>query len=157
MRPCRYFPRNTPTPDVIDNLVYVMQTMSETQESSTNGIGFIANMNDWQYSNFSLGYCAEFMATLQERIPARVTIFLIVNPPPWFPTIWRIMKGMSSRNFRRKVHMINESQLSKYLMDDYETYLPDEFSCGKGNTDQIVKDFITYRKFVEITEASVRY
>mmetsp|Transcript_9104 Transcript_9104/g.16531 ORF Transcript_9104/g.16531 Transcript_9104/m.16531 type:complete len:343 (+) Transcript_9104:257-1285(+) len=161
MKPSRYTPKQTPTEDIIDNLAYVMQSISSSERSSTDGIGFLANMNDWKYSNFSVHYCSEFMATLQHRIPARVEIFLIVNPPSWFPAIWRIMKGMLSWNFRRKVFMIHESKLDKYLEKGFEAFLPDDMSRGTCDTEQLVKDFIAYRKFVEGTDVawdtSLRY
>jgi hypothetical protein len=134
-----------------------MQHLSKSEHGSTNGIGFLAYMKGWKFDNFSINYCAEFMAMLQERIPARVETFLIVNPPSWFPTIWRIMKPMLSRHFRQKVHVIDESDLDDFLQEGFEAYLPDEMGRGTCSTKKLVEDFITYRKFVEGTDASIRY
>ena len=150
MRPSRYFPKQTTTTEIIDNLAYCMSTMMELSEKScTEGIGFLAYMNDWKMTNFSVDYCYQFMMMLQGRIPTRVRMFLIVNPPSWFGMIWKIMKPMLASDFRKKVHVIDESDISQFLMDGYVSYLPDEMQDGEVNTDDLVKDFVTYRKSVE--------
>lgn len=150
MRPSRYFPSKTPTKIIIDNLGYCMMSMQERNEkNSREGIGFVANMNDWEFKNFSVDYCLQFMKMLQGRIPVRVRMFLIVNPPGWFGKIWTIMKPMLSKDFRKKVHVIHESKLSKYLSKDFENFLPDELATGRVLTDDIVKDFVAYRKSIE--------
>merc|ERR1712176_998110 len=150
MRPSRYFPSTTPTDVIVDNLGYCMTSMQEGNEkNSKEGIGFVANMDDWKMTNFSVDYCLQFMNMLQGKIPARVRMFLIVNPPGWFGMIWNIMKPMLSKEFRKKVHVIDESKLSKYLSEGFEDFLPDELAGGRASTDGIVKDFIAYRKSVE--------
>ena len=154
MRPSRYFPKLTSTPTILDNLAYCMQVMQEKEQCERDGIAFIANMNDWTMSNFSVEYCKRFMKMLQVNIPVRVCLFLIVNPPSWFGKIWTVMKPLLSSDFRNKVHKIKEDKLANYLEPGFEKYLPDEFKVGTASTDDIVADFITYRKFVE---ASTNY
>lgn len=151
MRPSKYFPRQTPTEDIVDNLAYVMQSMSENDATSRKGIGFLAYMSDWKYEHFSVRYCSAFMAMLQQPTPAKVEIFLIVDPPGWFPAIWRIIKGMLSRSFRKKVFMIKEESLDDFMEEGFEAFLPDDMKRGKVNSSELVKDFIAYRKFVEDT------
>merc|ERR1711933_631799 len=90
-----------------------------------------------------------FMAMLQGRVPVRVRLFLIVNPPSWFGKVWSIMKPMLAADFRKKVHMIKDNKLSEFLEDGFEKYLPDEIASGTASSDAIVSDFVTYRKFVE--------
>lgn len=149
MRPSRYFPKRIQTKHVIDNLAYVMSTMVEREETSKNGVGFLACMDDWTMENFSVDYCLQFMMMLQGGVPARVCLFLIVNPPTWFDVIWNIMKPMLAPKFRRKVKMVPEAKLSKFLSPGYEDFLPDDMKSGKANTRQIVKDFVSYRRQVE--------
>lgn len=107
-------------------------------------------------ANFSVGYCYQFMMMLQGRIPVRVRLFLIVNPPGWFDKIWSIMRPMLASDFRRKVHMVREEDLSQFLESGYETYLPSDcvHSGGKMDTQALVEDFVTYRKKVEEEEMS---
>jgi hypothetical protein len=150
MRPSRYFPNETPTKLIVDNLGYCMTSMQDGNEKAAKeGIGFVADMNDWKMTNFSVDYCLQFMKMLQGKIPVRVRMFLIVNPPGWFGTIWGIMKPMLSADFRKKVSVIPESELSNYLSKGFEEYLPDELADGRASTDDMVKDFIAYRKSVE--------
>ncbi len=149
MRPSHYFPELTPTQVIIDNLAYVMLTMTEKESAQVNGIGFVACMNNWTSDNFSVDYCLQFMLMLQGRVPARVGLFLIVNPPMWFDSIWKIMKTMLHREFQKKVKMVKESQLSNYLENGYENYLPCDMKVGKANAPHLVDAFISYRHHVE--------
>ena len=150
MRPSRYFPKQTSTQTIIDNLGYCMSTMVASKEkNATEGIAFMANMDNWGFSNFSISYCSKFMMMLQGRVPVRVRLFLIVNPPAWFDKIWRIMKPMLAPDFRRKVHMIPEYELDKFLMDGYQQFLPDDIKLGKVPTNEMIDDFIKYRQYVE--------
>lgn len=85
MRPSRYFPKQTKTSVVIDNLLYVMKALVERERSSTEGIAFMANMAGWEMTNFSMNYCLQFMKALQgENFPVEVRRFLIIDPPSWF-------------------------------------------------------------------------
>lgn len=149
MKPARYFPKVTPTHVIIDNLAYCMSVLVENEKSCTEGIGFVANMDDWSFTNFSVSYCLNFMKMLQGRIPVRVRMFLIVNPPSWFGKIWDIMKSMLSKDFQKKVHMIPASELNKFLAKGYEKYLPSELEGGMVNSTEVVERFIAHRKSVE--------
>jgi hypothetical protein len=156
MRPCRYDPRHTRTSIIIDNLIYVMETYAHRDIELDTGIAFIANMNDWTMDNFATEYCFKFMQALQGRtFPAKVNLFLIVNPPSWFGKIWNIMKGMLSAKFQRRVHMVLENELPFFLKKGFEKFLPTEFVIGQANTDDIVEDFIAYQQAME--KATGRY
>ena len=148
MRPSRYFPRQTKTSTVIDN--YIMKALLERERSSTDGIVFMANMAGWEMSNFSMNYCLQFMKCLQaEHFPVEVRKFLIIDPPSWFDKIWSIMKKMLTPSFQKRVHIIPNSQLDVYLGDGYRTYLPDDMADGQNSTEEMITDFIEYRKHVE--------
>lgn len=149
MKPGRYFPKETSTKTIIDNLAYCMQTMVEKEKACTEGIAFVANLEGWSMSNFSVSYCLEFMRMLQGKSPVRVRLFVIVDPPSWFDAIWKIMKTVLAADFRKKVKMIPRAQVGEYLMEGSAEYLCDDISGGKVDTDQMVKDFITYRKEIE--------
>jgi hypothetical protein len=45
--------------------------------------------------------------------------------------------------------MIPESQLSKYLQENFEMFLPDDVRIGEASTENMVADFITYRQIIE--------
>jgi hypothetical protein len=77
--------------------------------------------------NFDVNFCYQFMMALQAAVvPASVELFLIVNPPSWFGAIWKIMRPMLAPSFRKKVKVIKEAMLPKYLMEGYENFLPDD-------------------------------
>jgi hypothetical protein len=59
------------------------------------------------------------------------------------------MKPMLAPDFRKKVHMIAESNLFKFLGEGSENYLPTDLAAGKLDADELVRDFVTYRKRVE--------
>eukprot|EP00339_Tiarina_fusa_P029991 CAMPEP_0117057156 /NCGR_PEP_ID=MMETSP0472-20121206/39666_1 /TAXON_ID=693140 ORGANISM="Tiarina fusus, Strain LIS" /NCGR_SAMPLE_ID=MMETSP0472 /ASSEMBLY_ACC=CAM_ASM_000603 /LENGTH=530 /DNA_ID=CAMNT_0004773903 /DNA_START=69 /DNA_END=1661 /DNA_ORIENTATION=+ len=151
MKPARYFPKETSARTIINNLAYVMTTMLESKEASCrDGIGFVANMDDWAMKNFDVNYCFQYMMCLQGfMVPVKVELFLIVNPPSWFGAIWKIMKPMLAPTFRRKVKVILADKLPKYLQEGFEAYLPDDMEHGKADTDAIIEDFITFRKYFE--------
>lgn len=149
MRPSRYYPKETPTSLVIDNLVFVMDKMVRSTDP-TKGIAFLANMEDWTMSNFSIEYCRKFMYYLQGRaFPATVELFLILNPPSWFDKVWVVMKTMMSPTFCRKVRMINNDQLFSYMDIDFEEYLPDEVRGGDVDTGNLARDFAVYHQALE--------
>jgi hypothetical protein len=136
---------------VIDNLIYVMDCMMDNEASQRDGIGFVANMTDWTMSNFQVNYCYKFMMGLQgNKSPTRVKLFLIVNPPSWFGSIWRIMKPMFTNEFRKKIHMIPFSRMGEFLAPGFEEYLPDDMYSGRSNTQSIIAQFIQERKQAEI-------
>jgi hypothetical protein len=156
MRPSRYSPKKAPTSTIIDNLVYVMNTYATKDPENKKGMTFIANMNDWTMANFSTDYCFKFMQCLQGRsFPAEVSLFLIVNPPKWFGSVWNIMKPMLSKRFQEKVHLIPEDELGFFLEVGYERYLPDEFVEGRASTDELVQDFITFQQGLETVTRKV--
>jgi hypothetical protein len=158
MKPARYFPKQTLASTIIDNLVYVMNTVLEKEHAQKEGIGFIACMDEWRFENFEVNYCYKFMMALQgAMVPVKVQLFLIVNPPAWFGAIWRIMKPMLAPSFRRKVKICHESTISKYLQADYRRYLPDDFATGQASTEELVADFVTYRRYVERGDDLVGY
>jgi hypothetical protein len=153
MKPARYFPKETSTRDIINNLAYVMGTMLKRERPCRDGIGFIACMDDWTMKNFDVDYCLKFMLTLQGYVvPVRVELFLIVNPPGWFGAIWKIMKPMLARSFRQKVKMIPEKDLDKYLEKGYQAHLPDDMECGQSSAEEMVEDFVAYRKYLNELE-----
>jgi CRAL/TRIO domain len=160
MKPSRYHPRLTRTSDIIDNLAYVMRYCTELKApkwddqcqngGTSQGLTFVANMNDWTMSHFSTDYCWKFMQCLQGRtFPARVKTFLIVNPPSWFDSVWRVMKPMLAPAFAARVHMICEDDLWQFFAPGYEKYLPTDFVTGEAQIEDLTENFVRYMELVE--------
>ena len=126
-----------------------MQCLLE-RDTNHEGIGLIANMADWKMSNFSLSYWHKLMMMLQgRRVPTRVELFLILDPPSWFGSIWSITKPILTEAFRRNVHIITFNEMGKYVKQGYHNYMPDDVYFGKADTGRIIENFIEYRKRVE--------
>lgn len=153
MRPSRYFPNKLDDNNhdiIIDNLVYVINSMLENEYSCKDGIGMIIYMNNWiQKDNFTSKYFYQLFKILQGAIPVRIRLCLLINPPKWFTKIWNVMKHLLNNELKSKIILINENELSKYLKTGFESFLPDDMDTGTLSTNDIVNDYITYRKYIE--------
>ena len=114
-------------------------------------------MQDWKRANFSMEYTLQFMKTLQGRVPVRLRVFLIVNPPAWFFPAWAMIKPLLFQHFRDKVRICKEEELHDFLMSGFEEFLPDDMADGRSSTGGLVADFVTYRKFVEEHHKLIRF
>lgn len=150
MRPSRYFPKKSSVNAVIDIVAYVMGSMLEKEKSANDGIALVANMEGWTMTNFSIPYWHKFMMTLEgHRVPTKVELLLIVNPPSWFGSIWSIMKQMLSEDFGKKVYIIKRDRLKEYFAPGFEEYLPDDIQGGNASTAAMVQRFVADRKEIE--------
>jgi hypothetical protein len=136
---------------ITDNLIYAVNAMMECEDPCTDGIACMTNMCDWTVTGFATDTCFQFMSILQNKVPVRVNVFLIVNPPKSFGRIWNLTKPLLEKSFRDKVKIVqNTNDLSKYLNAGYQEFLPDDFQgVGFASTNDMVKDYVTYRLAVE--------
>jgi hypothetical protein len=148
MKPGLYFPQGQEDLDeLIRSLIYLLERMVEKEKSSTEGISFMANMDNWTMSNFSINYAKTFFDTMQGRFPCRIRLFLIVNPPSWFSMIWRLIRPMMSSSFASKVFLPTKEELPSFIQGN-EDEIPQEFG-GKLNTSEALENFIKYRYIIE--------
>lgn len=153
MRPSRCAAKTAESRDVIHSLAYALNTMVEREAPCTQGVVFLANMDDFTMSNFATDYWFQLMSILQGNlVPVRVNLFLIVSPPEWFGTILNIMKTMSTPDFQERLKMISEFELPQYLAAGYEEFLPNDMTTGEALTDELVGDFVEYRKAIEAAQ-----
>jgi CRAL/TRIO domain len=151
MRPSRHSARSVSSTEVLESVAYTISTMMEREESCNRGIPFLANMEDFTMSNFSIKYWRKLMLILQgDTVPVRVHLFLIVNPPAWFGTIWKLTKPILSSDFQERVKMIQESNfISEYLAPGHDVFLPTEMTHGQASTEEMVREFVDRRKVAE--------
>jgi len=145
MRPALYFPGKNDLDELMRCLVYLLERMTERESTATEGLAFMANMKDWGYSNFSITYAKNFFDTMQGRFPCRVRLFLIVNPPSWFGTIWSLIRPMMSAQFAEKVFLPKGKELFDYI--DPEN-VPKDLG-GTLDLNESLKAFIKYRSTLE--------
>jgi len=119
MVPGRYFPNKTPVDELMRLLVYLLERAIDSEQTQKEGFTFVANMKDWGWSNFSTYYARTFFDTLQNRFPARVGLFLIVDPPSWFSLIWSLIRPMMSRKFAAKVNLPRSDMLEQWIERQY--------------------------------------
>jgi hypothetical protein len=158
MRPSRYFPKlSDDSSSLLENLCYILNDMSDTEEKCRNGVAFVANMNDFTTMNYTEDYWLQLMHTLQgDLVPTRVSLFLIVNPPTWFFKVWKNMKSMMSTAFAKKAFIIDSENLPDYLAEGYQAFLPDELCNGWRITPDIVEDYIDMKMFQDRKAARLK-
>ncbi|CAJ1932376.1 unnamed protein product [Cylindrotheca closterium] len=146
---CRHFPAEMDTNLLIKNVCYVMNEMSLTEEQCRNGVALIIDLHQWTFKNFTNECSHKFLKAIQHQVPTKVASVLIVNPPRWFPKVWKMLKKVLSPSFaKRFVILKKQSQLQDYLMDGYEGYLPMEMAGSQDST-EIVEDFVDLKLHVE--------
>lgn len=138
--------------------VFIMNYRHETNEQScTDGIGVLVNMNGWTMRNFSVPFVHTVCLLIQGFLfPARISTFMFVDAPSWFGSIWSIMKPMLAPSFRRRVHFVKISKLPDYMAPGFEKYLPDDIYGGQASTDEIIHNFIEERKLVDAQKLAQR-
>lgn len=151
MRASRFEPKKEIVQAILDPIAYVLMSLSTTKESaSTDGICFLMNMDGYKMSNFSADYMRHLLAILQGlKAPVRVSKVIMINVPCWFDTVWNMMTAMMTKDFTSRIVRIEKEDLGEHLSGDYEAFLPDDLSPGTVDTNQLVRDFLAYRKHVE--------
>ncbi|CAJ1943962.1 unnamed protein product, partial [Cylindrotheca closterium] len=121
---CRHFPAETDTEVLINNMCYVFNDMSLSQEQCRNGVALLIDLNQWTFKNFTPECANKFLKAMQHQVPTKLATILIVNGPHWFPKVYRcVFKKMLSTTLVKKVHIIKQSKyLQDYLMDGYGKY-----------------------------------
>ena len=156
-RMSNFSPKKDPVRLMLDSLVYVMNSMMECDDVCTDGLSLVSNMTDLKMTNVSVAYFHKIIMALQGRqLPTRVNLWLLVNPPAWFGSVWQIMRPMMSEEFRSKVFRISEKDMGPFMNEGYENFLPDDMKSGRANTDTIIRNYITERRRLE-ADKSLHY
>jgi hypothetical protein len=157
MRPSRYFPELTDSSGLLENLCYVLNDMSDTEEKCRNGVAFVVNMKGFTMENYNEDYWLQLIHTLQGNVvPVRVNLFLIVNPPRWFRKLLKTMKPMLSSAFAKNVHIIDSANLPDYLAEGYQAFLPDDLGNGWRITPELIEDYIDMKMFQDREKAKMK-
>lgn len=59
-----------------------------------------------------------------------------------------MMKPILSSAHKKRIHVIKNDKLGKFLMDNYQEYLPDEF-MGWRSTEEMVMDYCDMKRHEE--------
>lgn len=142
MKPSKFTPGKEDLQELLHSLVYLMDCMAQDEQNATEGIAFMADMQDWKMSNFGVKYAKAFFDTLQGRYPLRVRMFLIVDPPSWFESVWKLIRPMMSNDFVAKTHIIHREELEAFVMGP--EHVPDAFG-GPIDVNAQLQAFIVER------------
>jgi hypothetical protein len=150
MRCCRHFPGKTDTSVLIDNIAYIMNEMSRTEEQCRNGIAFIIDMENWTVKNMSNECSSKFMLAGQgDPVPTKVELMLIINSPKIFKPTWKVFKHMMPKSFAKKIHFVKDwNALHNYFVGDFDRYLPFELN-GWRCASELVEDYIDLQRHAE--------
>lgn len=150
MKLARFSPKNGDVVDFHAQLFYALGSMMEKESACVNGVAVIADFTDFSMANFGVPFFHKMLAILQGRhAPIRVTNLIILNPPSWFGTIWKVMKTMMSADFLDRVFRITFNDLGKVLLPGFENMMPNDVFLGKRNAQQVLEMWIQERKQVE--------
>jgi len=136
---------------VLENLCYVMNDFSQTEQQCRDGVALVVNLKGFKIDHFDELEWKQFITALQGAlVPTKVTSVLFVNPPSWFQKdVWKKLKSSMPYRVRRTVHVIASDKLGDYLMEDYRAYLPSDLSHGYRDTEEIIEDYIDLKSFEE--------
>ncbi|CAJ1967829.1 unnamed protein product [Cylindrotheca closterium] len=148
-RPSRFCPKTADSSVLIENLCYVLNDLSTTEEQCQHGITFLANMKSFSTKLYDEQFWLELLNVLQGNvIPVHIASFIVLNPPTWFGRIWRQMNTHMSPDFLKKVRLVEREDLPDYFEQGYETYMPSDMQ-GWRKTSEMVEDYIDRRVFID--------
>lgn len=120
MRPARFFPSTMRTSDVILLLHYMTQRLVEDPQSQMQGFVFMADLNNWTMKNFSRGYALTWFLTMLV-MPVKLHAFIIVDAPPWFDLVWRIIRTVMPKSFQDKWTYVKRGELDSVVKKEHRT------------------------------------
>lgn len=148
MRPARYHPSRDANDLMVDNLCYVLNHGSRSQQECRNGMAFLANMNGYTIKNIHQGTIMKMMQMLQgDIVPTKIRLLIFVDPPTVFTRAWKAAKKVASGDFLKNVYFIRQERLGEFLMDGYKEFLPNEFVSGWRQMDEMVEDYVDMMKY----------
>jgi len=152
-KPSLLVPSDSPfsIPMMIQNVCYVYNDMNRTEEQCRNGVVILVDMAGYSMKNYSGEASKSVMAAIQGQVvPCEVSQFLLINPPKLLVKLWKLSKAILSSSFRKRTRIIKgKVQLSDFLMEGCEEYLPEEIELKGRKASEMVEDYIDLKKYDE--------
>lgn len=105
----------------LQGIVYQLDSALEDILTQRNGIVFIYNMNDSEYSNFDYELCQKILDLLKGAYPAKLKKVLIVSPPLWFRAPFHLLRLIVREKLRDRVWLLKIDQLKDHVPEDVLT------------------------------------
>lgn len=99
----------------LQGIVFQLDSALENIITQRNGIVFIYNMVDSDYSNFDYELCQKILNLLKGAYPAKLKKVLIVNPPLWFRAPFHLLRLIVREKLRDRVTLLNTDQLTEHI------------------------------------------
>uniref|UniRef100_A0A6G1S5L7 Tyrosine-protein phosphatase non-receptor type 9 n=2 Tax=Aceria tosichella TaxID=561515 RepID=A0A6G1S5L7_9ACAR len=99
----------------LQSIVYQLDSALENVLTQRNGIVFIYNMIDSEYSNFDYELCQKILNLLKGAYPAKLKKVLIVSPPLWFRAPFHLLRLIVREKLRDRVWLLNIDQLKDHI------------------------------------------
>lgn len=99
----------------LQGIVYQLDSALEDIMTQRNGIVFIYNMNDSEYSNFDYELCQKILDLLKGAYPAKLKKVLIVSPPLWFRAPFHLLRLIVREKLRDRVWLLKIDQLKEHV------------------------------------------
>mmetsp|Transcript_35597 Transcript_35597/g.86220 ORF Transcript_35597/g.86220 Transcript_35597/m.86220 type:complete len:266 (+) Transcript_35597:19-816(+) len=150
-RQSRFMPSEARNQRLVDNICYVLNDMSQTEEQCRNGVVVVLNTKGFiDGRNHNEESISLFARALQGKlVPTKVRFALFVGATKRFENSWAQIKELLSPDYVKRFRFISEDKLQDYLMDGYEQYLPDELKGGCRDCIEIAEDYSDLKSFQE--------
>lgn len=99
----------------LKGIVYQLDSALEDLSTQLNGIVFIYNMNDSDFSNFDLELCEKILNLLKGAYPAKLKKVLVVGSPFWFRLSFQFLSHIVRKKLRERVKLLNLHQLKEEI------------------------------------------
>lgn len=99
----------------LQGIVYQLDSALEDIITQRNGIVFIYNMCDSEYSNFDYELCQKILYLLKGAYPAKLKKVLIVSPPLWFRAPFHLLRLIVREKLRDRVWLLSINQLPEHV------------------------------------------
>lgn len=99
----------------LQGIVYQLDAALEDISTQRNGIVFIHNMSESDFSNFDLELCEKILNLLKGAYPAKLKKVLVVAPPIWFKFAFQVLSVIVKKKLRERVELLSMNQLQKHI------------------------------------------
>ncbi|CAJ1933081.1 unnamed protein product [Cylindrotheca closterium] len=136
---------------LVDNICYVFNDMSRTEDNCRNGVAMVLNTKGFiDGRNHNEESISLFAKAIQGKlVPTKVRLILVVGATKRFDNSWKQMKELLSPEYVKRFQFISEDKLRDYLMDGYEQFLPNELKGGFRDCMEMAEDYSDLKMYEE--------
>lgn len=120
--------------NTLQGIVYQLDAALEDIITQRNGIVFIYNMSDSEYSNFDYELCQKILNLLKGAYPAKLKKVLIVSPPFWFRAPFHLLRLIVREKLRDRVWLLSSDQLKDHIP---QSTIPKELGGAYDHNHQV--------------------